>query len=431
MEIKTFFIESFGCQMNTAEANSIASVLVSQGYKQVNSPEQADLAIINTCSVRQSAENRVRGHIGSYAPLKKAKKMKLVLTGCMADRLGQTIKKEAPYVDYVVCNNDKFRIGEIVSENKLNKSNSYVFSSIHYKEGEFSSYVPIMNGCNNFCSYCIVPYVRGREISRNPDEILREIDFLEEKHVREITLLGQNVNSYQFASGDRTIDFAGLLKMISKRCNSIKWVRFDSPHPKDFSDELIDVIAENDNIASHIHLPMQSGSDKILKLMNRKYSADQFANLIDRIRNKVRDVTFSSDIMVGFPGEDDKDFEKTLELVKYSSLIEAFMYFWNPIEGTVAFKMENQISEQEKKNRLAELIGFHHRNAEEIKLKRVGRVEDVLLISQSRDNKDEYLGRTEHNESIVFSSDRGKKYGDFVRVKSVSLNGNTYIGEMV
>ncbi len=432
MEIKNFFIESYGCQMNTAEANFLSSTLISKGYNQVSNPEDADLAIINTCSVRNSAENRIWGRLSFYAPIKKKRDITIIFTGCMADRLGESVKKNAPYIDYVVGTFDKFKILDIINNVSVKKSLIYDFAPIHYKEGDFSAYVPIMNGCNNFCTYCIVPYVRGREISRSPESILDEVLLLEEKNVKEITLLGQNVNSYKYEKKGHIIYFSELLEMISDKCKNIKWIRFDSPHPKDFSDSLINVIANTENIASHIHLPVQSGSNKILSLMNRKYTSQYYIELINKIKNKVNDVTFSTDIMVGFPDETEIDFNNTLNLIKEVGFIEAFMYYWNPIEGTKAFSMDNQIPEDEKKARLSELISFQLNNASKLKELRVGRKEKVLVLSNSRNDENFLLGKTQHNENVVFKKDKSDiKFGDFITVQTDMLNGNTYSGNIL
>ena len=304
--MKKYYIETYGCQMNVAESNAMETMLKGRGWVEASSPEDADLAIINTCSVRKSAENRIWGRLGAYTHIKaqKAKdneSMTLVLTGCRAERLHDSVKNDAPQIDFVIGNNDKLKLLDIVGdkESTPQESEKYVFTKAYHKDGEFSSYVPIMNGCNNFCSYCIVPYVRGREVSRPVDEILEEVRRLDEEGVREITLLGQNVNSYDYEG----CHFPQLLGMICRQCNNIQWIRFESPHPKDFSDELIEVIAREPKVAKHLHVPMQSGNTRILGLMNRHYTREKYLALIDKIKQRVPNVTFALDIMVGFPGE--------------------------------------------------------------------------------------------------------------------------------
>ena len=425
--MRSFYIETYGCQMNVAESNAMKALLEGGGLTEAGRPEDADIAIINTCSVRKSAENRIWGRLGSYIPLKKSGKPTLVLTGCMASRLGEEAKKIAPQIDFVVSSNDKLRILDIVKSGENISSDTYCFTDNYHRNGEFSSYVPIMNGCNNFCSYCIVPYVRGREVSRDPDQILKEIAMLEKENVREITLLGQNVNSYDYNG----LKFPKLLQMIADRCHKIQWIRFESPHPKDFSNELIEVIAENDKVAKHIHVPMQSGNSRILKEMNRHYSRESYLELIEKIKSRIPEITFAVDVMVGFPGETQAEYEDTLSAMKQVGYIEAYMYYWNPREGTRAFSMPDQIPEKEKQARLQKLIDNQLEWAYEIKSKRVGNIQKVLVLNPSRDNSSQMLGRNEHNESVVFDVKENVKPGDIVNVEFIMLNGNTYVGKQV
>ena len=427
--MKKYYLETYGCQMNSAESNALEAILQGAGWTAASSQQEADLAIINTCSVRQSAENRIWGRLGSYNPIKKSRKVTLVVTGCMADRLGEDIRKKAPQVDFVVPVNDKMRILDIVgkSSEDMCASDRYEFTSSYWKEGEFSSYVPIMNGCNNFCSYCIVPYVRGREVSRSPEQIISEIRALDEKGVREITLLGQNVNSYSY----ECMDFPDLLTLICRNLGNIKWVRFESPHPKDFSDKLIEVIANEKAVAKHLHIPMQSGNSRILQLMNRRYTREKYLDLIERIKTRIPDITFAVDVMVGFPGETEEEFEDTLSAMTQAGYIEAYMYYWNPREGTRAVEMPGQLPEKEKQERLQKLIDFQLDNAARIKSKRTGNVQDVLVLSVSRDNANQMLGKNEHNEMVAFTPKTEVKPGSFAQVKFLYLNGNTYVGEQV
>lgn len=434
--MKKYYIETYGCQMNVAESNAMETMLKGRGWAEAASPEDADLAIINTCSVRKSAENRIWGRLGAYTHIKaqKAKdneSMTLVLTGCMAERLHDSVKNDAPQIDFVIGNNDKLKLLDIVGdkESTPQESEKYVFTKAYHKDGEFSSYVPIMNGCNNFCSYCIVPYVRGREVSRPVDEILEEVRQLDEEGVREITLLGQNVNSYDYEG----CHFPQLLGMICRQCSNIQWIRFESPHPKDFSDELIEVIAREPKVAKHLHVPMQSGNTRILGLMNRRYTREKYLDLIDKIKQRVPNVTFALDIMVGFPGETEEEFMDTMSAVEAVGCIEAYMYYWNPREGTRACSMEGQLSDKEKQQRLQRLIDWQLANAAKIKATRAHGVQKILVTQVSRDDKSKMLGRNEHGEMIAFSTLEGSsvKPGDMVYVDFKLLNGNTYLGEQV
>lgn len=434
--MKKYYIETYGCQMNVAESNAMETMLKGRGWVEASSPEDADLAIINTCSVRKSAENRIWGRLGAYTHIKaqKAKdneSLTLVLTGCMAERLHDSVKNDAPQIDFVIGNNDKLKLLDIIGdkESTPQESEKYVFTKAYHKDGEFSSYVPIMNGCNNFCSYCIVPYVRGREVSRPVDEILEEVRRLDEEGVREITLLGQNVNSYDYEG----CHFPQLLEMICRQCSNIQWIRFESPHPKDFSDELIEVIAREPKVAKHLHVPMQSGNTRILGLMNRRYTREKYLALIDKIKQRVPNVTFALDIMVGFPGETEEEFMDTMSAVEAVGCIEAYMYYWNPREGTRACSMEGQLSDKEKQQRLQSLIDWQLANAAKIKATRAHGVQKVLVTQVSRDDKSKMLGRNEHGEMVAFSTLEGSsvKPGDMVYVDFKLLNGNTYLGEQV
>ena len=431
-----FFIETYGCQMNVAESNAIESLLLAAGWNNASAPEDADLVVINTCSVRKSAENRIWGRLGAYKYIKaqraaSGKKTTLVLTGCMADRIGSELRKTAPHLDYVVGNNSKLRILEIagVADRTGSESDRYTFTQSYYKEGDFSSYVPIMNGCNNFCSYCIVPYVRGREVSRCPEQILEEVRFLDSRGVREITLLGQNVNSYSYEG----CDFPRLLEMVCAVCDNVKWIRFESPHPKDFSDDLIEVIAREEKVAKHLHVPMQSGSTRILNLMNRRYTREGYLSLMERIKARIPEMTFAVDVMVGFPGETEEEFQETISAMKEVGYIEAYMYYWNPREGTRACSMEGQMPEAEKQHRLQNLIDWQLKNAAAIKARRAKGVQTVLVTQVSRDNPGQMLGRNEHSEMVAFDVLDGQtvKPGDMVQVEFRMLNGNTYLGRQV
>ena len=311
-----FLIESYGCQLNMAESAALETMLIGRGMEKTENPAECDAVILNTCSVRKTAENRIWGRLGFYSAEKKKHKLLLIVTGCMAERMKEELKKEAPYIDAVIGTNEKAEIPDFILGSPLEKLDSYHFLTSYYKEGEYSSYVPIMNGCNNFCSYCIVPYVRGREVSRNVSDIIKEIEFLDGKGVREVTLLGQNVNSYSAEYNGRHVDFPTLLEIITPYMHNIIFVRFESPHPKDFSDHLISVIATNEKVARHIHLPMQAGSTRILQLMNRKTTREGFIELVRKMKREIPSLTLSTDVMTGFPTETEEEYEE--EIAQYA-----------------------------------------------------------------------------------------------------------------
>lgn len=458
-----YFFETYGCQMNKAESSSVEQILIERGWNSVENPEDANLVIINTCSVRATAETRIHGRLGWYSALKKSQvkqnktPITVVVMGCMAQRLLESLKKQFPVVDYVVGNFQKPFFTEIFEAvengrkvNQLDETPVYSFASTSYEQGSFSAFVPIMHGCNNFCTYCIVPYVRGREISRSPKDILSEIDQLSAHGVKEITLLGQNVNSFCWnetksisetaseisakSCDDKIILFPQLMKMIAdhlKKTNSpIKWVRFMSSHPKDLSDELIKVISEEEVLCKHIHLPVQHGSSNILQRMNRRYTREKYLDLVKKIKRQIPEVSLTTDILIGFPGETEDEFEETVSLMKEINYLAAYMYYYNPREGTPACSYENQIPMEDKKRRLAKIIDIQQEITKTEMKKQLGKTVKVLVENVSRDDESEMLGRTSRDERVVFKADKSL-IGSFVEVKIESLNGNTFKGCLI
>lgn len=431
--------------MNHAESSSVEQLLISRGWNAASSVELADLILINTCSVRITAETRALSRISLFCSWKRKRDLSVIVMGCMAQRLRDDLKKKYKKLDYVVgmFERDEFNaIFEAVEAGREYQRveekavNAYWFSSSSYESGTFQTYVPIMNGCNNFCSYCIVPYVRGRETSRPMPEILDEFDALADKGVREVTLLGQNVNSYRWqdpATG-ATVGFPELLTNIARRIefkNRIRWVRFMSSHPKDLSDGLIEVIARERVFCRFLHLPVQNGSNRILSEMNRSYTRESYLALVERIRTRIPDVTFSTDILIGFPGETEADVEETLELIRNVRYEVAFMYHYNPREGTKAFDMPNRIPEEVKKERLDRVIKLQHAVSAELMRERVGLTVPVLVESTSRNNPDELFGHTELGEMVVFSGKLDKSLiGHFVDAELTSLRGRTFRAKM-
>ena len=423
-----FLIESYGCQLNMAESAAIETMLIGRGMEKTEKPDDADAVIINTCSVRKSAENRIWGRLGFYNAEKRKHPFRLIVTGCMAERMKEDLKKEAPFIDAVIGTNDKAEIPDFIIGEPLGKLDSYRFLSSYYREGDYSSYVPIMNGCNNFCSYCIVPYVRGREVSRPVEEILKEICFLEQQGVKEITLLGQNVNSYSAEYNGEHVDFPCLLELIIPYLRNIVFVRFESPHPKDFSDHLISVIADNDRIAKHIHLPVQSGSTRILQLMNRRTTRERTLDLIQKMKERIPHLTLSTDVMTGFPTETEEEYEETLSLMEEMGCTEAFMYYFNPREGTRAAEMKGQIEESVRIRRLERLIDEQIKRQAVIKEGMLPFTALAIVTGKSRDDDERYLARGEHNDYFSFSSSISHKPGDAVIIDAEELRGNTFRG---
>ena len=423
-----FLIESYGCQLNMAESAAIETMLLGRGLEKTENPDEADAVIINTCSVRKTAENRIWGRLGFYSAEKKKHPLTLIVTGCMAERMKNELKAEAPYIDAVIGTNEKAEIPGFILGEPLEKLDGYRFLSSYYREGEFSSYVPIMNGCNNFCSYCIVPYVRGREVSRPVEDIIREICFLDSRGVREITLLGQNVNSYSSTYEGMSVDFPGLLEIITPYMDNIIFVRFESPHPKDFSDHLISVIASEPRVAKHIHLPMQAGSTRILELMNRKTTREDFLALVQKMKDRIPGLTLSTDVMTGFPTETEEEYMETLSAMEEMGCTEAFMYYFNPREGTRAARMDGQLEESVKVKRLERLIAEQIQRQERIKASMLPFSARAIVTGVSRDDSDRYLARGEHNDYFSFSSSASHEPGDVVFIDASELRGNTFRG---
>ncbi len=442
--------------MNKAESASVEQLFMNRGWQDAGCAEEADFIVINTCSVRATAESRIAGRLGWYTTLRRERQKSgtgdftLVVTGCMAERLKEDLKKQFKVVDYVVGTFQHQHFVELIeaAEKKtaveyMDEEPVYSFAPLSYEKGAFQAYVPIMHGCNNFCTYCIVPYVRGREVSRNPDDIMKELDMLSERGVKEVTLLGQNVNSYMWKNTDKSdvageenssaIDFPELMQRIAdhlrETSSSIGWVRFMSSHPKDISERLIDVIAKESVMCRHIHLPVQHGSTRILQLMNRKYTREDYLAKVRMIRSKLPGVSLTTDIMLGFPGETDEDFEQAVSLLQEVKYEAAFMYYYNPREGTKACSMPDQIPMEVKKKRLAKVIDIQLAINRAEMSKRVGTTTKVLVECVSKDNENELLGRTEQDEHVVFAADKSL-IGSFVEVKLIELTGNTFKGTL-
>ncbi len=380
-----------------------------------------------------------------------------MLIGCMAERLYEDIQKEFPLIDFVVGMFERHLLPQIFEEiaARLNEpdmlseftnktyaekpASGYYFAPFSYSENSFQSFVPIMNGCNNFCTYCIVPFVRGREVSRSVNEILTEIDLLSQKGVREITLLGQNVNSYKGKTSDPTnpekeitVDFPDLLRLVARRAektDSIKWIRFVSCHPKDMSDKLIEVIASEERVCNLVHLPVQHGSNEILKRMNRSYTIEHYLGRIKKLKETVPGIAISTDILIGFPGETEADLEQTLDLMRQVEYNAAFMYHYNPREGTKAYSFPDRIDEPVKIKRLDRIIQLQLKTTAKKMKERLGQKLPVLVESHSRNNKSELFGHTEFGEMVVIVNNPPESLiGNFAQVELKELRGKTFRG---
>ena len=438
-----YFFETYGCQMNTAESAALELVCRERGWTASADGESADLTLLNTCSVRITAEQRVMGRIAHYAAVKKkkgrgAQAPVLVVSGCMAQRLGEGLREKYPAVDYVMGTSARsvfpLILEAVEKRSRLHAENfpaaqnpQFSFSKIHLEQGNFRSFIPIMHGCNNFCSYCIVPYVRGREVSRDPRYITEEIRLVGERGVREITLLGQNVNSYSWNENNEKLDFPGLLTEIAKTAgqSGIKRIRFLSANPKDFSRETIQVMAEHPAFCRHLHLCVQHGSNRMLEAMNRKYSREQYLALVKEIRGAIPGISFSTDILVGFPGETDEDLEQTLTLMEEVKFLYSYMYHYNPREGTAAYDFPDRIDEKLKRERLNRVLSLQKKHTAILLKSRIGQAETVLIEGISRKNADELVSRTERDEMVV-APGPAHLAGSFATLTLSSLRGNTF-----
>ena len=433
-------IITYGCQMNVHDSEKIAGMLAETGYNETFETEKADIIVFNTCCIRETAERKAIGNIGSLKNLKKSKPgLIIAVCGCMTQAEGNSEKLLAkfPFIDIVFgTHNIHFFKSYILKRKETGKKVVDIWpkesgtiddvSILH--SGKVHAFVNIIYGCNNFCTYCIVPYVRGRERSRPFEDVYSEVKQLIDSGYKEITLLGQNVNSYGNDIGG--LKFYQLLDRISQIDGKFR-IRFMTSHPKDFDDNLIDVIKDNKNISNYIHLPVQSGSDSILKAMNRKYTSSNYLNIIDKIYSKIPNCGLSSDIMVGFPGETDKDFNDTLNLVNQVKYNNCYMFVYSKRSGTSASTMENQISDEVKKQRIVELIDVQNKITRTInKEKYLNKTFEILTDGIIEKKENVYCGKTETGRLVSFES-KNDCIGEFVNVKITKAATSSLFGEKV
>jgi len=436
-------VVTFGCQMNARDSEKLLATLKLVGYEETES-EDADFVIYNTCTVRDNADQRVLGRLGHCSNFKKNNPfMKIAICGCMMQEKTavEKIKKSYRFVDLIFGTHNIYKFAELLYQS-LNsdrmvidiwkETDKIVEDLPVLRKYAFKSGVNIMFGCNNFCTFCIVPYVRGRERSRSPKDIIRECEKLAADGVKEIMLLGQNVNSYgnDFKDGDpNKISFAGLIDEVTK-VKGIERVRFMTPHPKDFSDELIDVIARNKKIARHIHLPLQSGNTEILRRMNRRYTKEDFLELVKKIRNKIPDVAITTDIIVGFPGEKKEDVDDTIDVVKKSEFDNAFTFIYSKRTGTPAASFEDQVPEEEVKENFDRLLKVVQDTAKEQSLKYKGQVQEVL-VENVNDHDDSLMTGRMSNNTLVHFPGAENLIGSMIKVKITECHGFYFFGEIV
>ena len=435
---KYYYITTYGCQMNVHESEKIAGILSGLGYESCEEIEDADIAVFNTCCIRENAENHAFGNIGMLKKLKKANKnMIIAVGGCLTQQIGKAdiLHEKYPYVDIIFGTHNLGKLKDFILMKQTRKK---AVIEVEECEGEIdeatkplrtsypNAWINITYGCNNFCSYCIVPYVRGRERSRRSENIIKEAGELVSLGYKEITLLGQNVNSY--ANGTNDISFPELLKRIAAIEGKFR-LRFMTSHPKDFSEELAKVIAGSPKICNSVHLPVQSGSNAVLKAMNRRYTVEDYLKKVEILKKYVPDCTLTTDLIVGFPNESDKDFEDTLRLVEKVGYSSAFTYVYSKRNGTAAAKMDGQISEEISKKRIMKLIELVNSLTRAQSAQYIGKTVEILCEDFDK-KKGMYQGRDEYGRMAYFLSDKDE-IGEFVNLKITAANGISLTGQKI
>ncbi len=433
------YIETYGCQMNLADTEIVLGILKKQGYDATDKPGNADIILLNTCSIRENAEQRIYGRIGNLKTL-KAKKPELILgiLGCMAERLRKDLLEEKKVVDLIVGPDEYRRLPEYIDVAfnggkgigvKLSRTETYDDIEPHREEG-LSAWISVMRGCDKFCTFCVVPFTRGRERSRSLQSILSELKNLSERGFKDVSLLGQNVNSYLDDQSTPGGDFADLLAAAAKIDLTMR-IRFTTSHPQDLSDKLLYTIAEHPNLCNYIHLPVQSGSNRILELMNRTYTVEHYLNLIEKAHKIIPGVTFSTDIISGFPTETSDDHFATLELMKQVRYDGAYMFKYSPREGTKAFKMDDDVPEKVKSKRLQEIIDLQQQISFEKNQDLIGKEEIIIVEGFSKKSNDFVFGRTDSNKVVILPINDKIKNSDYIKVKINKATSGTLFGNYI
>ncbi|TNF49918.1 MAG: tRNA (N6-isopentenyl adenosine(37)-C2)-methylthiotransferase MiaB [Deltaproteobacteria bacterium] len=440
MNDKAFYLETFGCQMNVVDSERIVGLLNEIGYRQVEEPEQADLILLNTCAVRDKAVRKAYGHLGRFKPMKERKPdLILGMGGCIAQQEGKQLLEEFSYLDLVFGTHNVHRLPEMVQQvaekhvrceetEFLDRETRLQLFPSRTGQEAYTRFVTVMQGCDNFCSYCVVPYVRGRELSRPSAEILEEIRELAAQGVREVTLIGQNVNSYGLKD-DGELSFAGLLEQVNA-VDGIDRIRFTTSHPKDLSNDLIECFGRLDKLCKHLHLPVQCGSNNILKAMNRGYTRERYLEVVERLRQVCPEIRLSSDIIVGFPGETEADFAETMSLLEKVRYTEIYSFIYSPRRGTTAADMADETPaevKQEQFNRMLELQEEISRQTWEAD---VGTIQEILVEGESKVGAGQMFGRSTWNRIVNFAGPADLA-GKLVSVTITKAFRNSLLGELV
>jgi tRNA-2-methylthio-N6-dimethylallyladenosine synthase len=439
---KHFYIESYGCAMNFSDSEIIASILYKDGYGATKDLNKADLILLNTCSIRDKAEQTIRNRLQHFKGVKRNKRNLLVgVLGCMAERLKSKLLEEEQLVDMVVGPDAYRTLPDLIAEASggqkavnvlLSREETYAdIAPIRLDSNGVSAFVSIMRGCNNMCSFCVVPFTRGRERSRDDKSIVAECLDLVERGYKEITLLGQNVDSYLFTHPDNTmVTFAELLRKCAALSPKVR-IRFSTSHPKDITDDVLYAIKDIPNICNNIHLPIQSGSTRVLQLMNRTYTREWYKKKIDRIREIIPGCAISTDIIAGFCTETEEDHQDTLEMMDYVKYDFSYMYSYSERPGTLAERrFEDDVPNDVKNRRLDEIIQLHRSHCQTVMNGEIGTEQEILVEGESKKSKEDFCGRTDGNKMVVFPKENSM-IGDYVKVKIVSATSGTLLGEII
>jgi tRNA-2-methylthio-N6-dimethylallyladenosine synthase len=432
------YLQTFGCQMNVYDSERLMGLLASEGHTLTRDPKEADVIVLNTCSVRDTSESRALGRLTEFQKYKRQNpEVKLVVAGCMAQRMGADILSRAPLVDlilgpdqilsladYLRDHQQHSRIDVSASRDNFDSERIWEAEILPKRKTPYTSFVAVSRGCDNFCSYCVVPFVRGPERNRPPEQIIREVQKTAESSRKETTLIGQNVNSYRY----RGRDFADLLQMVNDQ-TQIEWIHFMTSHPKDLSDKLIDKIARLPKVCEHIHLPLQSGSDRILRMMNRGYTSVDYLKLARKIKESIPDVSLTTDLIVGFPSETGDDFQRTLDIVQEIEFDSAFMFRYSVRDGTKAATWPDDVPEEDKLDRLHALIKLQKKISKKRNQGLLGRVLQVLIDGKSRRDQSKWKGKTRANQTVIVEGD-DNLLGQIVPVMMDQADSFTLFGRL-
>ncbi len=436
------YIETYGCQMNVSDSEVVMAILIKEDYQLTELMEEADLLLINTCSIRENAEVRIRGRLGEFRRVKRIRKHAIVgVIGCMAERLKEKLVQQEKLVDIVVGPDAYRDLPNLIAQAEggqkainvlLSREETYAeIAPVRYASNGISAFVSIMRGCDNMCSYCVVPFTRGRERSREPKTILSEVQGLLDDGYKEVTLLGQNVDKYKWEKeNEETVSFAQLLKLVAKQAPQMR-IRFSTSYPQDMTDEVLKIMASHKNICKHIHFPAQSGNSNVLERMKRGYTREWYMSRVESIRRHMPDCAITCDIITGFCDETEEEHQDTLSLMKWAEYDFSYMFKYSERPNTFAHRnMKDNVPEEVKSRRLTEIIDLQHQISREVRQKDIGKIFEILVEGTSKKSEEQMHGRTSQNQTVIFPKGSSKK-GDFIKIKITKATQTTIMGEIV